>query len=247
MTDSITDFEKRLTSLGVQIDESNMTLIETYCEFLEEYNEHTNLVSNAEREVVLRDHVLDSLSLLPTVLKIRSTSSLVDIGTGAGFPGLILALANDNLQCTLVDSVEKKCRFLRQVVMNLGLNERIKVLCSRAEELGRTELRETFDFATARAIGSLPLVAELTLPLLKVNGYLLAQRSSKQIEEEKKSAPAMLEPMSGKLVEIIQLDREVLSRDVSLALIRKIGPSPKKFPRATAQIASDEKSRRKLT
>lgn len=204
------------------------------------YNEHTNLVSNADPAIVVRDHVLDSLSLVPIIRKFGGNEkqmALVDIGSGAGFPAIVLAIAIDDLQVLLIDSVGKKTRFLKEAAQALGLQDRVDVVTARAEELPRDEsFRESFNFATARAVGKLDLVCELTLPFLRRNGYLLAQKSKAQADEELKAATHAISKLGGEVVSTEVLNRDVLQKDFVVTCIRKVNPTPAMFPRPTAQL-----------
>lgn len=238
------DFRRRLTLLGIEISESTEDKLLGFSRGLEDYNRHTNLVGSAELSVVLQNHILDSLALLPIVRELSRSSSnaLVDIGSGAGFPGLVLAIADDNLQCTLVESVQKKCRFLSIIAENLGLDDRIEVVSERAEDL--FTYRDEFDFATARAVGSLELTLELAVPLLKRGGYLLAQRSKRQIDEQSESAIKFIAELGAELVDTRILPEEVLGRQMAVMLITKVQPTPKRYPRKTQEIARAERARK---
>ncbi len=213
----------------------------TYCQRLKEFDAHTNLVANSEPGVVLKEHILDSLLLLPWIKNQGNHfGRLIDIGCGAGFPGLVLAIAEPDLKVTLVESIGKKCRFLSEVIDELGLQKRVRVLCERAETLGHDKkLRENFDFATARAVGALPIVAELCIPFLKINGHLLAQRSKRQVLEEEELADAYASKLGGNLVETVQFPPDLLGREFSMLLIKKVKATPRTYPRTAGQMKRD--------
>jgi 16S rRNA (guanine527-N7)-methyltransferase len=209
-----------------------------YCRYLQEYDCHTNLVANSTLPVLLKEHVLDSLQLVSWIEPGKEHSTrLIDIGSGAGFPGLVLAIVLPALKVTLVESIGKKCRFLENTVINLGLTERVKILCGRAETLGHDKkLRERFNFATARAVGALPLVAELCLPFLQTGGLLLAQRSRRQALAEQAEIDAYASRLGATLTNTIHFDSDLLGRELSCFLIKKLRHMPHCYPRTAAQM-----------
>lgn len=240
MPDAFNEFNARALKLGIVLAPNNLKKIEAYCSLLQNYNLHTNLVGNADLNVLLKSHVLDSLTLLPVINEFPSgnmQSKLVDIGSGAGFPGLVLPLASDSLAVTLIESINKKARFLSQTAEALHLSERINVACDRAESLAHKKtLRGSFDYATARAVGSLKLISELCLPFLKPGGYLLAQRSEKQVEEELDSALPFISELGGRMAAERKLDQDVLERNLRIIVIKKDKQTPSAYPRSAAQI-----------
>lgn len=217
-------------------EEANQKLFE-YCMLLQAFNEHTNLVSNASLEVVLKEHVLDSLSLLALAGLSLKNAELIDIGSGAGFPGMVIAIASPSAKVVLLESIGKKCRFLEDTAEKLGLKRRVEVCCARAETVGHDpDYRQTFDLATARAVGALPVVAELTLPFLKVGGVLLAQRSKRQIDLEEPDADAYFARLGGKLVDTIHLPPDLLGRELAVLKVRKEKATASRYPRTASQI-----------
>ncbi len=210
----------------------------SYCQLLHEFDSHTNLVANSSLPVLLKEHVLDSLQLLPWVKEAnRHSPRLIDVGTGAGFPGMVLAIAHPLVKLTLVESIGKKCRFLESVVTALNLSSRVQVICERAETLGHDrKLRERFDLATARAVGALPMVAELCLPFLRVGGTLLAQRSKRQALEEHDEADAYFSRLGGMLLKPVNFEPDLLGRELSLFVVAKKRTTPPTYPRNAAQM-----------
>lgn len=209
-----------------------------YCRLLQDFNAHTNLVSDAAMPVLLKQHVLDSLMLLSWFHGERQRSSgLIDIGTGAGFPGIVLAVALPFLKVTLIESINKKCDFLETTISELGLSSRARVICGRAETLSHEKsLREKYDFATARAVGALPVVTELCIPFLRVGGLLLAQRSSRQSMVEQPEANSYAHKLGGSLKEAVDFDADLLGRRLSLLVFEKQRSTPPKYARAAAQM-----------
>jgi 16S rRNA (guanine527-N7)-methyltransferase len=226
--------------LAVELTGSQIDLLGKFLAELRSYNEHTNLVSNADPEVVVRDHVMDGLSLVPIINRLKPEVHklrLVDIGSGAGFPAMVLAIVIPELHVLLIDSVGKKTRFLTEAASTLGLESRVSVVNARAEELPHDRrYRESFDFATARAVGKLDLVAELALPFIRLNGFLLAQKSQAQLEEEMEAADNAISVLGGEIASVENLDAEVLQRQFAVVCVRKARQTPREFPRPTAQL-----------
>lgn len=251
MVDSVTlidKFQGQCELIGAPLDARSRDLIVRYCQELEEYNKKVNLVSNADLEVVLRDHVLDSLTLVPLIAEHRGRLTggskerklrLVDIGSGAGFPGVVLASYMEDLSVTLIDSVTKKCVFLQHIVDLLGLSDRVFVANARSEALAhQDDLRGKFDFATARAVGSLPLIAELTLPFLRNGGVLLAQRSCKQLEEDQRVAGPLASKFGGSVIGCFLPDAQITEKQVGILAIKRSKAIPSQYPRIGAKLGT---------
>jgi 16S rRNA (guanine527-N7)-methyltransferase len=213
---------------GLPLDPGQLEQFERYAAELRAWNAHTNLTAiTAPQEVYLR-HFLDSLVLSRTLGK--APGSLVDLGTGAGFPGLPLKILWPELQLTLVDSVGKKTAFLSHVAAQLGLVN-VRVITGRAEELGRDRReRERHDVVTARALAALSVVAEYGLPLLRLGGLLLAPRGA-AAQAEAEAAEDAIRTLGGRLAAV----EPVLLPGVegrALVVIEKSAPTDGRFPRA---------------
>ncbi len=238
--DLLPEISSRAALLGLKLGDSELEPLATFLQLLIAYNEHTNLVASADIEVLVYDHVLDSLSVWPLVSQYgdgKSPVRLADLGSGAGFPGLLLAIIDKNVRACLIESVGKKAHFLESVVQELALQERVSVYCERAEVLGRhDDLRAGFDLATARAVGTFDVVAELTFPLLSVGGHLLCQKSSKQLDEEKVRAAIALPILNGHLIDVVAVDKNIVDKDVVVMVAKKFGPTSSKYPRNPQQI-----------
>jgi len=231
-----------------ELSEDCLEQLHEYALTLQEYNSHTNLVANADLAVLLKDHILDALQLQPVLRKIvqdkkfeeSNRTALIDIGSGAGFPGMILAITVPFLKVTLLDSIGKKCRFLESAAHKLGLDDRVSVICDRAEVVAHDKRhRERYSFATARAVGALPMVAELCIPFLRYSGYLLAQRSKRQATEEEQIIDAYASRLGGELVSVTHFDPDILGRELSLIQIKKTKTTPPRFPRSAAAMKKD--------
>ena len=213
------------------LDESRSELLLRFAEALLEKNKVMNLTAITDPTDVAQLHLLDCAAVL-TFADIKG-KSLVDVGTGAGFPGMPLQIMEPSAKCPLLDSLGKRINFLQEVCDELGLSH-TRCVHARAEEYARDH-REQFDFATSRAVAALNVLCELALPMVKVGGAFLAMKSVDSDEElrQAKSAIAQL----GGSVESVQ-DYTIPGTDVThrLVTIRKVKPTPHAFPRAFARI-----------
>lgn len=218
-----------LPQLGADL--SMIELLETFSAFLVEKNKVMNLTGITEPREVATLHLLDSLSLLP--LAALDGASIVDVGTGAGFPGVPLAIALPASRVTLLDSLNKRVDFLREAGARLGLTN-AEYVHGRAEEFA-ADHRESYDFAVSRAVASLPMLCELCLPLVKVGGQFLAMKSS-HTEEEIAAAKSAISKLGGRITAV--KDYTIPTTDVvhRVVCIQKVSPTPKKYPRRFAQI-----------
>ncbi len=195
-----------------------------------DYNTRVNLTSIREPDAAWNKHILDSLEGLNTRI-FDGERTVVDVGAGAGFPGLPLAVARPReLRLTFIESVNKKCEFIRQ--MNEKFDLRARVLCERAEILGQNyKYRAKFDVATARAVGSLTEVAELTLPFVAPHGYAVLWRG-KDAEAEARQFKWPLARLGGVVQEVRAYELPGGEMTYHLTIIQKKSPTPKTFPRA---------------
>ncbi|MBK9205020.1 MAG: 16S rRNA (guanine(527)-N(7))-methyltransferase RsmG [Candidatus Obscuribacter sp.] len=227
-------------SLSFDIGLEESLRIAQFVILLHEYNQKVNLVGTKEIEQIVEKHVLDALSVAQEVQRLGGRR-YVDIGCGGGLPGLIVALALKDLKVTLVDSIGKKCKFLDEAVAAFNLEKRVEVINGRAEEMGQLkQYREKFDVGTARAVGTLMLTMELVVPLLKVQGYFIAQKTHSRIKEEieeSKIIALALKLMSrqSKTFEIDGL------KDNLLVTWQKTGITARTFPRSWKEIQADNK------
>ncbi len=230
-------------AVGVSLSKSQVDEVTNFCQSIIEYSSHTNIVGKASMPVLLQDHVLDSLTLVPFLLKSNGgneSGKLIDVGSGAGFPAIVLAIAMPKAQFTLIESAGKKCRFLEQVVKTLNLKNRVTVLSARAEEVGHDlDYRGRFDWGTARAVGTFDMTAELILPFLNIGGHFFAQKSLAQKDDEAARAKKCLPLLGGKLSDVKTLDETILgkSRVLLIAEKREITPAP--FARVFTKIKSE--------
>ena len=223
--------ESGAAALGVPLPEGATARFSAYARRLSERNQVMNLTAITEPEDVVRLHFLDSLALLS--FADFAAARVLDVGSGAGFPGLPLLLASPGIDLTLLDAQEKRVRFLEETAAELGVSPRC--LHARAEEAGRTELREGFDIVTSRAVARLNLLCELCLPFVKAGGVFLAMKST-GADEETAEAEKAIRLLGGKLQGV--RDYEIPGTDVThrVVIIEKVAPTPPKYPRAFAKI-----------
>lgn len=227
------DLRKGAESFGLALDETALDRFDRYAEALAETNKHLNLTAITDPEGIVTKHFLDSLSVL-SVYSPKRSARCIDIGTGAGFPGSTLLIARPDLHMTLLDGTQKKLHFVEESLQSMGLYA--KILHSRAEEAGqRSEYREQFDLATARAVANLRELSEYCLPFVKVGGTFIAMKSQKTEEEIAEAANAI--HLLGGRIDTIHTFSLRDAGERTLILIKKVSQTPPKYPRPSAKIA----------
>jgi 16S rRNA (guanine527-N7)-methyltransferase len=217
------------TLLGLELTGEQLEAFERYAAELIAWNRRVNLTAITEPGEIAVKHFLDSLTCL-LVLGTQAGIRLVDIGTGAGFPGLPLKIARPDLRLTLVDSVEKKLAFCRHLVSLLGLRD-VETAQARAEDLGRDpDHREAYDWAVARAVGPLPALGEYLLPLVRRGGRAIAMKGETG-PAEAQGARGTLELLGGKLVQIEPVVLPGLAEGRFLIVMEKVRATPPGYPR----------------
>ncbi|HEU4325118.1 MAG TPA: 16S rRNA (guanine(527)-N(7))-methyltransferase RsmG [Roseiflexaceae bacterium] len=220
--------EQTAASWGLALSGAQIDQFQTYARELQDWNTRVNLTAITTTEGIVVRHFLDSLRCAQSWG--TSPGSLIDIGTGAGFPGLPLKLLRPELRLTLVESIEKKAAFLRHMVALLGLHE-VEVLPARAEALGRDpQWRERYDVAVGRAVADLRVLAEYCLPLCRVGGRFLAPKGG-EVAAELDEAKAAIHALGGgdPLLEPVRLPE---TEPRSLVVVPKVAPTPPQYPRA---------------
>jgi 16S rRNA (guanine527-N7)-methyltransferase len=215
---------------NLSLTDAQLSAFERYSQELIAWNERVNLTRIVEPAEVVLKHFLDSLSVYQVLQELSPTLSLIDVGSGAGFPGLPLKIALPGLRLTLLESTGKKTAFLQHVIQVLNLTG-VTVLTARAEEAGRRrDQRERYDVAVARAVAPLPVLAEYTLPLIKVGGWAVMQKGQHPAEEVKEAANA-LGILGGKVNQILAVVVPGLAAERHLVVIQKNKPTPPQYPR----------------
>lgn len=219
--------------LNVELTDRQADQLMRYKELLVEWNEKMNLTAITEDMEVITKHFLDCLTVQSSI-DLAQVKSLVDVGTGAGFPGLVLKIAFPNVHITLIDSLNKRLKFLQHVIDELGLTG-IECVHGRAEDLGKNKAyREQFEVCASRAVANLAVLSEYTLPFVKKGGYLIALKGQKLDEElaEGEKAITILGGTIDKLVDVVVPYTDLNHR---IAKIKKVKETPKKYPRKAGE------------
>lgn len=230
-------FEKDISVLGVSLTGQQIENFLVYYEMLTDWNQVMNLTAITEYEDVMKKHFVDSISLIKA-FDVRKKISVIDVGTGAGFPGLALKLAFPQLQVTLLDSLNKRIRFLDAVIEKLNLSG-VETIHGRAEDLAKPgKLRESFDLCVSRAVANLSTLSEYCLPFVKINGYFISYKSEKILEEVPAAERAVL-LLGGRIKEQIEFQLPDSDLYRNLVVIEKHKKTPAKFPRKSGLPAKE--------
>lgn len=217
----------------ITLTENQYEQFQKYFELIAEWNEKMNLTAITDASGVALKHFADSLSLLNFV-DIPQNSSLADVGTGAGFPGVVLKIARPDIKLTLIDSLNKRLVFLGEVCAQLGIEA--ELIHSRAEDGARDEkLRESFDFAVSRAVARMNVLSEYCLPYVKVGGAFCAMKGAQANEEFKESLNA-INTLGGKLEKKYFFELPENGGERAIAVVRKVKNTPQKYPRQSGKI-----------
>lgn len=220
-------FEKGLADLGISLSETQIKQFLDYYELLVETNKVMNLTAITEFDEVIEKHFLDSLSLC-RIYDLNREIRVLDLGTGAGFPGVPLKIAFPQIRLVLADSLNKRIKFLENVVGELSL-QNVSCVHGRAEEMGRNkEYREQFDLCVSRAVANLSSLSEYCIPFVKEGGAFISYKSG-EIEEEANAAKKAISVLGGELREIYKFDLYEQKR--SFVIIDKKKKTPKAYPR----------------
>lgn len=226
-------FFETIKSFDINVDEATFTRLDKYAEMLIETNKSFNLTAIKEPDDITVKHFADCLAIFKYV-DIPENAKIIDVGTGAGFPGLVLKLFRPDIQMTFLDSTKKKLGFIENVLNECGVSG--EILHLRAEKAAQlSKYRENFDFATARAVAALPVLSEYCLPFVKIGGTFISMKSAESNEEisEGKKAISIL---GGRIQEDIVFDL-VENMPRRIIKIKKNSQTPTKYPRPSAQIS----------
>lgn len=225
------EFINHVKDLNIELDEDKLKKLERYYELLIEWNEKMNLTGITEKAQVYLKHFYDSLTL-NRIVDLKKDLTLVDIGTGAGFPGLVLKIVFPNLKITLIDSLNKRIEFLKEVIKELGLKD-IEAIHARSEEYA-IKNRETFDIATARAVAPLNILLEYSIPMLKVDGVFVPMKAN--ISQEIIESQNALKTLDAEIISKIEFELPIELSKRTLIKIRKNKSTKKLFPRKYSDI-----------
>lgn len=222
---------RELNQFSLILENSQINQFYQYYELLDEWNKVMNLTAITDQNEVITKHFVDSLALVNAMGEISTKDyKIIDIGTGAGFPGIPLKIAFPQLKITLMDSLNKRIKFLNEVIEQLGLKE-ITAVHSRAEDLGRDkDYREQYDLSVSRAVANLSTLSEYCMPFVKPGGFFISYKSGK-IEEELSSAKHAFFLLGGKVNRIESFTLDGAEAERTLIKIEKVSEISKKYPR----------------
>lgn len=231
---NIETFIKEVEKLNISVTKENLASLAKYKDLLVEYNKKFNLTAIKSDEEIYLKHFYDSLTLIKAY-SLNGNLKLLDIGTGAGFPGIVLKIFYPDLELTLLDSNHKKIAFLEVVIKELNLKN-VTCINSRAENLPKT-YREYFDIVTSRAVAHLRILLELSIPYLKVGGKLIAMKGLS--EEEIKESAKILEKLDSTIVDTIKFNLPIEGSNRSLVIIQKNKKTNEIYPRSYDKIVKN--------
>ncbi|MGD9901471.1 MAG: 16S rRNA (guanine(527)-N(7))-methyltransferase RsmG [Spirochaetales bacterium] len=220
------NFKELAKSINIELTDSMINQFETYYSFLVEYNSKTNLTSITEKSDIYIKHFLDSLLGLSLI---NQNAKICDIGTGAGFPGVPIKIARPDINLVLVDSLNKRVEFLKELVIQLNL-DKIEVIHARAEDFAKNN-RESFDYAVARAVAPLNTLSEYCLPVVRLGGEFIAYKAD-NIEEELNSSKNAIKILGGNINKTVKIMLPGTDIIRNFVIIKKTHSAPSKYPRS---------------
>lgn len=235
MNYNTTKFINDLKAIGIELSDEQLEQFLTYYEMLIEKNKVMNLTAITDFDEVLEKHFEDSLSLIQAV-DLEKSQTVIDLGTGAGFPGIPLKIAFPNLQITLADSLNKRILFLDDVIRELGLVG-IDTVHGRAEDLAKnSDYREKFDLCVSRAVANLSTLSEYCLPFVKIGGKFISYKAG-ECDEEVAASKSSVFLLGGKISDIKKF--ELCESGRAFVIIDKVSGTPKKYPRKAGTPSKD--------
>lgn len=235
----VTQFKSDINKLNIHLSEEQIDQFLKYYELLVEWNEKMNLTAITQYDEVMKKHFVDSLSLIKAYEDIdQKEMKVIDIGTGAGFPGLALKIAFPNLHMTLLDSLNKRISFLNTVIDELHLKN-VNAIHGRAEDFAKqADYREVYDLSVSRAVANLATLSEYCLPFVKIGGLFISYKSEK-ISEELQYSKKAINVLGGEISK--QVEFELPDSDIyrNLFVIKKLKSTPKKYPRKAGLPAKE--------
>ena len=220
--------------MGIELSKNQLEKFDLYKKLLLEWNEKMNLTAITDDEGIAIKHFADSISVLPLIE--NKNASLIDVGTGAGFPGIPLKIANDGFKVTLLDSLNKRITFLEEVKKELGITN-LECIHSRAEDGGRNaDLREKFDYCVSRAVARLSVLSEYCMPFVAVGGYFISLKGPDAAEELTEAQKA-ISVLGGKVEKVVEITIPESDLKHCAVMIKKIKSTPKAYPRKAGTAA----------
>ena len=224
-----------MNKINIEISDKQIEKFFDYMNLLLEWNEKINLTAITEPEDIILKHFVDCATILKFI---KDEDKIIDIGTGAGFPGIPLKILNEKLDITLMDSLNKRINFLNEIINKLDLKN-IVAIHARAEELARNKgYREKFDIATSRAVANLSTLSEYMLPFVKKNGMVISMKGS-NIEEEVKNAKKAIKILGGEIEKIDNFNLANTNNIRNIITIKKVVKTPREFPRKAGKPSKE--------
>lgn len=224
---------EKANCIGIEISQENAKQFYKYMKLLLEWNEKMNLTAITDPEEIILKHFVDSLTIMPYL---SNANTILDVGTGAGLPGLPLKILEDNKEFTLLDSLNKRITFLQTVIFELELKN-VQAVHGRAEEY-ISQKRESYDIVTSRAVAKLNVLIEYMLPFVKVGGRCICMKSF-EIEGELKEAKKAIEILGGKIEKVDEITLPTTDIKRKIVIIKKIKNTPNKYPRKAGTPAKE--------
>ena len=225
------EFIEELSKLNIHLTDEQLHQLDEYYKMMIEYNEKINITRITDKKDVYLKHFYDSLTLIKAY-DLTKDITLCDIGTGAGFPGIVLKICFPQLKVTLVESMQKKVRFLYQVKEKLNLKDLF--ICKERAEIFANNNREKYDLVTSRAMARLNVLTEMCIPLVKIKGYFIPMKAT--IDEELEEARNSIEVMNSELEDVINFTLPIENSVRNLVVIKKISYNDKRYPRKYDEI-----------
>ena len=225
------EFFEELAKLGINLTNDQIDKLARFYQLLVTWNEKINLTTIIKEEEVYLKHFYDSLTLIK-VVDLRQPLTILDVGTGAGFPGIVLKIVFPNLKITLLDSLTKRINYLNEIIKELDLHD-IETVCSRCEEYTKIN-REKYDLVVARAVSHLKILSEMIIPTVKVNGYFIAMKAN--LNDELEKTIPMLKKLNSELKEIKEFSLPIENSKRTLVVIKKNAKTALLYPRKYSEI-----------
>ena len=223
-------FYEELQKINITLTNEQKENLEKFADLLIEYNKHTNITAIKDKEGIYLKHFYDSLTLIK-ITDLKEHLTLLDVGSGGGFPGIVLKIVFPNLDITLLDSNNKKSEFQKFIIQNLDLKG-IKIVCDRAENYYKTG--EKYDIVLARAVSSLNILSELTIPFVKLKGEFIAMKADAQNEIEKSKNG--IKTLGGEIKDIVEFNLPIENSQRTLIKVEKVSETPNLYPRSYDKI-----------
>ncbi len=227
--------KEQAKEIGILLEEKQINQFYQYMQLLLEWNQKINLTAITKPEEIILKHFIDSVTIAKYIEK---NAKVVDVGTGAGFPGIPLKILREDIEITLLDSLNKRVSFLKEVIEQLSLSK-IEAVHFRAEEFGKNpKYRENFDCATSRAVANLSTLSEYLIPLVKVKGICISMKGS-EVEEEIEQSKKAISVLGGNIEAIDKFQLPFSDMDRNIIILRKVKNTPTKYPRKAGMPAKE--------